>query len=99
MQPSAVSHQLSASKRSTSGRPRPLILILALFLLSILSTLTSAQETPVALKGGKLLTVSHGVIENGVIVMQNGKITAVGAAGSVNIPANAQVIDATGETI
>ena len=39
------------------------------------------------------------MIENGVIVMQGGKITAVGAAASVNIPADAQVIDATGMTI
>ncbi len=52
-----------------------------------------------ALKGGKLLTVSHGVIENGVIVMQGGKITAVGAAGAVNVPGDAQVIDASGMTI
>jgi len=99
MQPSAISHQLSASKPALSWHPRPLLLILGLGLLSILSILTSAQETAIALKGGRLLTVSHGVIENGVIVLQNGKITAVGSAGSVNIPANAQVIDATGETI
>jgi len=91
--------QLSASKPVWSGRPRPLLLILGLVLLSILSILTSAQETPIALKGGKLLTVSHGVIENGVIVLQKGKITAVGATSSVTIPANAQVIDATGKTI
>src|SRR5208337_3917844 len=58
-----------------------------------------AQETPVVLKGGKLLTVTHGVIENGVIVMQGGKITAVGAASSVNVPSGAQVIDASGMTI
>ena len=91
--------QLSASKPVWSGLPRPLLLILGLVLLSILSILTSAQETPIALKGGKLLTVSHGVIENGVIVLQKGKITAVGATSSVTIPANAQVIDATGKTI
>ena len=91
--------QLSASKPVWSGRPRPLLLILGLVLLSILSILTSAQETPIALKGGKLLTVSHGVIENGVIVLQKGKITSVGATSSVTIPANAQVIDATGKTI
>ncbi len=46
-----------------------------------------------------MLTVTHGMIENGVVVMQGGKISAVGAAGSVNIPADAQVIDVTGMTI
>jgi len=64
-----------------------------------LSTPARTQDKPIALKGGKLLTVSHGVIENGVVVMQAGKITAVGAAGSVTIPSGAQVIDATGMTI
>src|SRR5271166_3353469 len=58
-----------------------------------------AQEKPVVLRGGKLLTVTHGAIDNGVIVMQGGKITAVGAASAVNVPSNAQVIDATGMTI
>jgi imidazolonepropionase-like amidohydrolase len=53
----------------------------------------------VAIKGGKLLTVSHGTIENGVIVLSGGKIIAVGAAGSTKIPAGAEVIDATGMTV
>ena len=53
----------------------------------------------IVLRGGRLLTITHGVIENGVLVMQNGKITAVGAAGSVSIPRDAKVIDATGMTI
>jgi imidazolonepropionase-like amidohydrolase len=58
----------------------------------------AAQDRPIVLKGGKLLTISHGVIENGTIVLQGGKITAVGAS-SVQVPANAQVVDATGMTI
>jgi imidazolonepropionase-like amidohydrolase len=58
-----------------------------------------AQQKPIVLKGGKLLTVSHGTIENGVLVMQNGKITGVGAGGSIKIPKDARVIDATGMTI
>jgi len=59
----------------------------------------SAQQEPVALRGGKLLTVSHGTIENGVVVIENGKIAAVGAASSVNIPKDARVIDVTGMTV
>ena len=58
---------------------------------------SGANET-IALKGGKLLTITHGVIENGVVVMQNGRITAVGGAGTA-IPANAKVIDVTGMTV
>src|SRR5215472_8378011 len=52
----------------------------------------------IALRGGRLLTVSHGVIENGVIVMQKGRITAVGGA-STAIPRDAKVIDVTGMTV
>ena len=82
-----------------SGRPRLLFFVLAMLSAAIFSTPALAQDRPIALKGGKLLTITHGVIENGVVVMRSGKITAVGAANSVNVPADAQVIDATGMTI
>ncbi|MBZ5656508.1 MAG: amidohydrolase family protein [Acidobacteriia bacterium] len=66
----------------------------------LIGTLTiAAQDQPVVLKGGKLLTITHGVIENGVLVMQGGKIAAVGSASSAPIPSGALVIDATGMTI
>jgi imidazolonepropionase-like amidohydrolase len=64
-----------------------------------LCVVASAQQKPVALRGGKLLTVSHGTIENGVVVIENGKIAAVGVASSVNIPKDARVIDVTGMTV
>lgn len=69
--------------------------------LALLSSFTIAQAAPktIAIKGGKLLTVSHGTIENGVIILSGGKITAVGAASSTRIPAGAEVIDATGMTV
>lgn len=56
-------------------------------------------NVPVVLKGGKLLTITHGTIENGVLVMQDGKLTAVGAANAVAIPRNARVIDVSGMTV
>lgn len=71
----------------------------ALLLLAVtLVTATAIAQQPIALKGGKLLTISHGTIENGVLVMENGKITAVGGPGTA-VPKNAKVIDATGMTI
>lgn len=51
----------------------------------------------IAIKGGKLLTVTNGVIENGTILIEDGKITAVGA--DVAIPAGAEVIDASGKWV
>jgi len=57
------------------------------------------QARAIVLRGGKLLTITHGAIENGVLVMENGKITAVGAADSVQVPKNARIIDVTGMTV
>jgi imidazolonepropionase-like amidohydrolase len=58
----------------------------------------NGQNETIALRGGKLLTVTHGVIEHGVIVMSNGRITAIGGAGTA-IPSGARIIDVTGMTV
>lgn len=58
-----------------------------------------APAKTVAIVGGKLLTVTHGTIENGVVVMTSGKIVAVGPAGSTKVPSGAQVFDAKGMTV
>ncbi len=57
-----------------------------------------ASGDVIALRGGKLLTMTHGVIENGVVVMQNGRISAVGGSNTA-IPKGAKVIDVTGMTV
>jgi len=56
---------------------------------------TRAQT--IAITGGKVYPVSGPVIENGTVVITNGKISAVGA--NVPIPAGAQRIDATGKIV
>ena len=40
-----------------------------------------------------------GTIDNGVIVIAGDRITAIGAAGDVTVPAGATMIDASGKTI
>ena len=47
-----------------------------------------------AIKGAKVYTLAGAPIENGIVVIRDGKIAAVGA--NVAIPSDAQVIDATG---
>jgi imidazolonepropionase-like amidohydrolase len=74
-------------------------IVIALLGMRLLSGTASAQEKPVVLKGGKLLTITHGVIENGAVVLQGGKITAVGPQASVSVPSGAQVVDVTGMTV
>jgi imidazolonepropionase-like amidohydrolase len=58
-----------------------------------------APAKTIAIVGGKLLTVTHGTIEDGVVVMSGGKITAVGPASSTQVPAGAEVFDAKGMTV
>ena len=50
-----------------------------------------------AIVGARVVTVSGGVIERGTVVIQNGKITAVGAGAQV--PAGAERIDGTGLSV
>jgi imidazolonepropionase-like amidohydrolase len=50
-----------------------------------------------AIKNGKLLTITKGTIDGGTILIENGKIKAIGK--DVAIPAGAQVIDATGNYV
>ena len=56
-----------------------------------------AMAQTVAITGGKVYPVSGPPIENGTVVIINGRITAVGA--NVAIPAGAQRIDATGKIV
>jgi imidazolonepropionase-like amidohydrolase len=65
----------------------------------LLSSFAISQQKPIVLKGGKLLTITHGTIENGAVLLQDGKIAAVGPVASVKVPKDARVIDATGMTI
>lgn len=69
---------------------------------------TAAKPTgTVALTGARVVTMaegsgadgSGGVIENGVIVITGNRITAVGPAASVSIPAGAKRVDVSGKTI
>jgi len=83
--------------RRPTGIEYRLVLVVMWILLA--SLWAFAQSRTVALKGGKLLTVSHGTIENGMLVMKGGKIVAVGPYGSVSLPSDAQVIDVTGMTV
>ena len=66
---------------------------------SVVVAAQAQSPQPIALTGAKLLTVSHGTIENGVLVMADGKISAIGEAGQVKIPSGAKVVDAKGMTV
>lgn len=50
-----------------------------------------------ALRGGTVLTITQGVIENGTVLIQKGKITAVGK--DIAIPPGVRVIDVSGRYV
>ena len=56
------------------------------------------QSQPVVLRGATIHTVTQGVIQNGTIVMTDGRITAVGGADVV-APRGAKVVDVSGKHI
>ncbi|UCC48130.1 MAG: amidohydrolase family protein [Gemmatimonadota bacterium] len=66
----------------------------AVAMLLCAATLAPAQDGVLAIRGGAIHTISHGVIDNGVILVRDGKILDVGR--DIAIPDGAEVIDATG---
>jgi imidazolonepropionase-like amidohydrolase len=75
-------------------------LVLSLFLFAVVlapfNTAAQGGETYV-IRNAKIVTVTGATIERGTVVIQNGKIAAVGA--SVAVPSGAKVIDATGLSV
>ncbi|MEM1329160.1 MAG: amidohydrolase family protein [Planctomycetota bacterium] len=58
-----------------------------------------AEEAVRAFVGATLIPIDGPEIENGVLVIEGGRIAAVGPAGSVKVPTGAEVIDASGRVI
>ncbi|MEK7239583.1 MAG: amidohydrolase family protein [Gemmatimonadota bacterium] len=66
-------------------------------------SVAATRDTPrgtVVLRGAKTITMKdHEIIENADIVVRDNRIVAVGARGSVEVPADARVIDVSGKVI
>jgi imidazolonepropionase-like amidohydrolase len=58
-----------------------------------------AQEPPQAFVGARIIPIQGDEIPQGVLVIEKGKILAVGAVGSVTVPAGANTIDVAGRVI
>ncbi len=62
-------------------------------------TVLQSQENPVAFTGATLIPITGEPIENGLLLVQHGKITAVGRADTVRLSAGVQIVDVTGKVI
>jgi imidazolonepropionase-like amidohydrolase len=76
-----------------------MILLRLGLLMGLISISSFAQTVPTAYTGAKLLPIHGDPIENGVLVIQNGKILAVGSAETTTIPTHAIKIDLTGKIL
>ncbi|HYG20997.1 MAG TPA: amidohydrolase family protein [Ohtaekwangia sp.] len=68
------------------------------FFLCFAAHILAAQTTPIAFRGAYIHTATGNPIPQGILVVQNGKIVAVGDMNTT-IPQGAQIVDVTGKTI
>lgn len=70
-----------------------------LFLALLIPCTSIAQEGPQVFRGAKIIPIAGDEIASGVLVVEDGKILAVGPEGSVDIPSDATVVDVSGKVI
>jgi len=81
-------------------------MVLAAILLAAIAPLRTAAQAGaaqggariVAIRGATILTVTRGTIQNGTVVLRDGKIAAVGGADTA-IPQGAEIVEAAGRFV
>ena len=73
-----------------------LLFISAVSMIFINSPLSAAEDVT-AIQGGDLYTITGGIIKNGIILIEDGKISDIGQ--NIAIPEKAKVIDAGGKVV
>ena len=101
---SGTKNQFSLS-RAASGKARGLMIVLIAFVISKSFPLQAQQKNEgtnqrLALVGGQIYPEPLlGPISNGVVLIEDGKITAVGKRGEVTVPTDVVAMDCAGQTI
>lgn len=71
----------------------------SLFIVLSISLTAAAQKKPVAFVNAKIIPIVGPQLDQGTIIVQNGKIAAIGDSRSIKVPSGATVIDAKGKVI
>jgi len=74
-----------------------LVLLVSLSLATLLTHAAPQAPTATLIKNATVITITHGVIEHGSVLIRDGKIAQVGT--NIEAPAGAMVIDATGQYV
>ncbi|MBK7934219.1 MAG: amidohydrolase family protein [Acidobacteria bacterium] len=74
-------------------------LLLATIAASVFAVAANAQDRPIAYVNARIIPIVGPVIENGTIVVQNGKILAIGDSKKIPVTMITDMIDAKGKTI
>jgi imidazolonepropionase-like amidohydrolase len=83
-------------------RSKSVTLILSgLLAIAVNQSLAQTAHDPgvLVVRGARILPITAPPLDHGVLVIQGGKITAIGEEGKVTIPAGAKIEDATGKII
>lgn len=71
----------------------------AVLIFFVSSEISMAQQQTTVFRGAEILPVSGEAIPDGVLIIRNGKIEAVGTTENVSMPRGATVIDVSGKVI
>ncbi len=78
--------------RFSKGSKYISVLVLAAFLFALPSRTSAQGGDTIAIKAGKVITITGPAIENGVVLVRGGKIVSVGK--TIEIPSGAKVLEA-----
>ena len=67
--------------------------------ITLVAASLGAQEVPQAFVGARVIPISERVIENGTVVIHEGKILSVGNSSDTTVPENAELHDVSGKVV
>ena len=81
------------------ARGHSVVLIAAALAIAVIMTPTRVSAAPQAFTGAHIFPVAGEPLDDGVLIIDAGKIVAIGPRNKVRVPADAEVIDVSGKVI